>query len=90
MQLIAKIPYAHPDDRDCSYVLYDKPDNREGAIEEYVVWTESSTGDRYWGHYFPYNTAEEKEAMFRRANKCLIYLAGRKFGIEIDEESAFI
>lgn len=88
MQPIAKIPYAHPDDRDVNYVLYDfvRGDNRHS---EYVVWTESSTGDRYWGHYFPYSDDREKDAMFRRAMKCMLFLAGRKHGLTMDEEEAF-
>lgn len=89
MQLISKISYAHADDRDCSYVLYDRPDNREGSISEYIVWTETSTGDRYWGHYFPYNNDEQKNAMFHRAHGCMLYLAARKFGLHIDSEEAF-
>lgn len=69
MILIAKVPLAHPDDCDCSFVVYDKPDNREGAIEEYVVWTESSTGDHYHGDYFQYNRddPESKNAARRKA-----------------------
>ena len=90
MELLAKVPYWHPDDRDVSYVLYDRPDNREGATEEFIVWTETSTGDRYWGHYFPYTGDEQKEAMRKRAFKCFLYLASRRYGLHIDEEEAFI
>jgi len=86
LTLIAKIPYAHPDDRDVSYVLYDAD---YGALKHWVVWTESSTGDRYWGHYYPYNSDREKEAMRIRAVKCMLYLACRKFAIQIDSEEAF-
>ena len=68
MNLIAKIPFAHIDDRDCSHVVYDKPDNREGAIEEYVVWVESSTGDHYHGDYFPYNRDDDESKDSARRN----------------------
>ena len=67
MNLIAKVPYAHIDDRDASFVLYDV---RRGDKwhNEFVVWTESSTGDRYWGHYFIYDdNPESKEAVYQEA-----------------------
>ncbi len=69
MNLIAKVPFAHSDDRDCSLVVYDKPDNREGSISEFVVWTESSTGDHYHGDYFPYDRDddESRESARRKA-----------------------
>lgn len=90
MQLLAKMQYAHHADRDACYVLYDKTDNREGAIEEFVVWTESSTGDRYWGHYFPYNTPEQKEQAYWDAHKCFIRLAARKYNVPLAEESEIV
>jgi len=87
LKLIAKAPYAHRDDRDVCYIVYDKT---ECGNDEYIVWSETSTGDRYWGHYFPYANADEKEAMFRRAMKCFFFLSARRYGITIDEEEAFV
>jgi len=87
LKLIAKIQYAHHADRDASYVLYDKT---ECGNDEFVVWTETSTGDRYWGHYFPYAGAKQKEQAYWDAHKCFIRLAARKYNVALAEEFEII
>lgn len=90
MNLIAKIQYSHRDDRDASYVLYELK-RGDKWHSEYVVWTESSTGDRYWGHYFPYLDADEKakEQAYWDAHKCFIRLAARKYNVPTLEDDQY-
>lgn len=71
MNLIAKMPMRHADDRDKFVVMYRK-DNK--GYSEYIVWREQN-GERYWGDYFTFTDELTGEAVaYSQACDRFLYL----------------
>lgn len=73
MNLIAKMPLRHQDDRAIAVVMYRK-DNK--GYSEYIVWRERNGVDRYWGDYITFNAdnAADELRAYQEACDRFLYL----------------
>lgn len=87
MNLIAKMPLLHKDDRDTSVVMYRKDNN---GYSEYIVWREKSDGERYWGDYFTFNADSiiDEERAYREACTRFLYLCAWYHNVELKARAA--
>ena len=76
MRLLASFPYPFADERERQRVaLYDKPCPSGDGTGELIIWSEAREDDhdgyrepsRFWGHYFAYANATEREIAFSEA-----------------------